>query len=107
LTEQSSERRALTTGGAGGRDQDDDMLTVLNDDNLSISGFSDLRSQRSRLGAQSVRNVDLYQNIIEEEDEDGDDDDSDGDNNDDENKSQIHGNNGDENMDGSRRQDPN
>ena len=32
--------------GAGGAD--DDMLTVLNDDNMSISGYSDLRSQRSR-----------------------------------------------------------
>lgn len=41
-TELSSERggRPLTTG----RDGDDDAVTVLNDDNLSISGYSDLRS---------------------------------------------------------------
>ena len=51
----------------------DDILTVYDDDNLSISGFSDLRSQRSGRAAHRERQgVDLYQNIIEEEeDEDG------------------------------------
>ena len=43
------------------------------DDNQSISGFSDIRSQRSRRGQgrdnQSNTGNEIYQNIIEEEDE--------------------------------------
>jgi hypothetical protein len=39
----------------------DDILTVYDDDNLSISGFSDLRSQRSGRAAHRERQgVDLY-----------------------------------------------
>lgn len=59
---------------AGDPNDADDLCTVYDDDNLSLSGFSDLRSQRSGLGGRGGRNqgVDLFQNIIEEEeDEDG------------------------------------
>ena len=56
----------------------DDDLTVF-DDNVSISGFSDLRSQRSRRSGyrqyddnRSAYNVDLYQNIIEEAEDEND-----------------------------------
>lgn len=55
------------------------MLTVF-DDSLSVSGVSDLRSQRSRRSGysrnyndnQSQFNIDLYQNIIEEEEDEND-----------------------------------
>ena len=49
-SENSSERRLGQSGAA--RSGDDDMLTVF-DDNGSVSGISDLRSQRSRRSGYS------------------------------------------------------
>ena len=62
-TDNSSER---PHGGS-----EDDMLTVI-DDTQSISGYSDIRSQRSRRGMrdnQSDTGNGIYRDVIEEEDE--------------------------------------
>jgi hypothetical protein len=59
-TEYSSDigGRPLTSGDPR---EGEDVCTVYDDDNLSISGFSDLRSQRSGIrGGGGRQGVDLY-----------------------------------------------